>query len=463
MTTIGSRLVCAGCGASPDPRDPAPFRCPNADRRDDVDHVLRRELDLAAVRFSDDGDPNPFVRYRELLHAYHLARAGGLSDRGFCGLVRRLDDAVAAVDGRGFRVTPFARSAGLSDALELGEPGGVWVKDETGNVSGSHKARHLFGVLLQLEVAERIGLADPARRPELAVASCGNAALAAAVLAAAGERALRVFVPVDADPAVLGRLEELGARIEICPRDGEPGDPAYRALLHALDSGVVPFTCQGNLNGLAVEGGETLGWELVSSGVPLDRVVVQVGGGALASACTQAFRVGVALGATQAVPRLDTVQTAAAWPLRRAFDEMTLGDHARAVRFASHHRSAFMWPWESEARSVAHGILDDETYDWLAVVEGMLVTGGRPLVVDEETLVRANALAREATGIAVDPTGSAGLAGLLALRAEGRFAEGERIAVLFTGVVRTAPTERRKDDEELPRTRHPVASGLRAR
>jgi threonine synthase len=403
------------------------------------------------------------VRYRELLHSYHLARAGGLPDRAFCDLTRRLDDAVAAVDGHGFAVTPFARSSTLSAALGLPGPGGVWVKDETGNVSGSHKARHLFEVLLQLEVAERIGRADRWRRRELAVASCGNAALAAAVLAAAGRRVLRVFVPVDADPVVLARLEELGALVELCPRDGEPGDPAYRALLRALAAGAVPFTCQGNLNGLAVEGGETLGWELVSAGVPLDRLVVQVGGGALASACIHAFHEAVALGAAAAMPRVDTVQTTAAWPLRRAFREMTQGDHAQAVRFASRHRSAFMWPWDGAPESVAHGILDDETYDWLAVVEGMLSTGGDALVVDEERLVTANALAHEATGIAVDPTGSAGLAGLLALHAEGRVGKGERIAVLFTGAVRTAPPERRRDDEKLPRTRHPVAQGLRAR
>jgi threonine synthase len=459
-----SRLVCAGCGASPDPRAPYPFRCPNAGGGDDVDHVLRRELDLAAVRFPvGDDEPNPFVRYRELLHAYHVARAGGLSDAAFCGLVRDLDDAIAAVDGRGFAVTPLARSPELSRVVGLAEPAGVWVKDETGNVSGSHKARHLFGVLLQLEVAERTRLADRWQRPDLAVASCGNAALAAAVLAAAAERVLRVFVPVDADPVVLASLEELGARVETCPRDGEPGDPTYRALLRALDGGAVPFTCQGNLNGLAVEGGETLGWELVSAGVPLDRLVVQVGGGALASACIQAFREGVALGVAAAMPRIDTVQTEAAWPLRRAFREMNQGDHGQAVRFASHHRSAFMWPWEEAPDSVAHGILDDETYDWLAVVEGMLATGGDALVVGEEALVGANALARETTDIAVDHTGSAGLAGLLALHAEGRLARDERIAVLFTGAVRTAPTERRKRNEELYRARHPVAPGLRAR
>ena len=66
-----------------------PFRCPNAERGDDVDHVLRRELDLSTVRFPDgDEEPNPFVRYRQLLHAYHLALGGGLSDRAFCELVR---------------------------------------------------------------------------------------------------------------------------------------------------------------------------------------------------------------------------------------------------------------------------------------------------------------------------------------------------------------------------------------
>jgi len=459
-----STIVCSGCGA--EATGIYPFRCPRATGSDDVDHVLTRVLNPEWTRFPADSDRNPFVRYRGLLHSYHVARAHGMPEDAYVSLVRTLDEAIARVDGHGFSETPFERDAALSRHLGFGERGGVWVKDETGNVSGSHKGRHLAGIMIYLQVLERVGLVAPPL-PPLAIASCGNAALAAAVVARAADRDLHVFIPPDAPPSVVGRLRELGACLTMCERTaGSSGDPCYHAFRRAVAGGALPFCCQGSENGLTIEGGETLGYEMVSAlaGIPLDRIVIQVGGGALASACIQAFREAVELGALPASPRIDTVQTAGAWPLKRAFDAIAAsGDPMQALRFATRHRSAFMWPWEDEPRSVAHGILDDETYDWRAVVEGMLATGGRPLVVDEGLLARANALARRSTGIDVDHTGSAGLAGLLALRSAGEVSDDERVAVLFTGVVRTAPTRRRRRDEELPRTRHPVAQGLRAR
>ena len=95
-----------------------------------------------------------------------------------------------------------------------------------------------------------------------------------------------------------------------------------------------------------------------------------------------------------------------------------------------------MQPWEEEAKSVATGILDDETYDWRAVVEGMLMTGGRPLVVGEDRLLDAHRLAVSRTAIQVDPTGSSGLAGLLEMRHSGSVGDQDRVAVLFTGIQR---------------------------
>jgi threonine synthase len=449
---LPSALVCAGCGASPAPDAPYPFRCPGARAGDDTDHVLRRILDVSAAHFPtsglEQGDLRPYIRYRRLFHSYHVACAGGIQDAEYCDLVARLDEQVAKVDGHGFRTTPFGRADILSERLGFAGDGGIWVKDETGNVAGSHKARHLFGLLVHLEVIERLGRADPGHRAHLAIASCGNAALAAAVVAAAGRRELEVFVPVDADPAVVARLKDLDASVTVCHREpGLPGDPTYHRLRRALADGALPFTCQGNENGLAIESGFTLGYEIaeaLADGPPLDQLVIQVGGGALASACIEALGEAALLGSLARVPRYHAVQTMGAWPLSRAYelvaerlpDGAGLPEVRAALSYAATHRSEFMWPWEEEPRSIAHGILDDETYDWLAVVEGMLVSGGGPVVVSEDLLARANALARETTHIDVDPTGSSGLAGLLALRDQEAIGDRERVGVLLTGARR---------------------------
>jgi threonine synthase len=440
-------LRCSGCGAVAEA--PYPFRCPRAREGDDVDHVLVRDLDARAIPREIGAEPNPFVRYRRHFHAYHTAIAGGMSDAAYVALVERLDERVRAVDGRGFRVTPLARS----DAL-----GGVWVKDETGNVGDSHKARHLFGLLVYLEIAAALGIA-PREDPPLAIASCGNAALAAAIVARAACRTLRVFVPPDADPEIVARLDRLGAERVTCDRTpGMVGDPAVIAFRCAVAAGAIPFSCQGSDAGLTIDGGATLGLELANAGVPFDRVLVQVGGGALASAVIQGFCDALALGRIPALPRFHAVQTRAVAPLRRAYDRIAarllarLGasagsDRERAdllrkapraliddeLAFAARHRSSFMWPWENEPRSVARAILDDETYDWLAVVRGMLISGGWPLNPDEDTLTRANALAREATGIRVGPSGSSGLAGLMELTAADPSAARERVALIFSG------------------------------
>ena len=443
-----STICCAGCGYAADPDDPYPFRCPRAGT-DDTDHVMTRVLRLPGTHFPRGGEDNPFLRYRALMHSYHVATARGISDARYRGLVASLDDSVAGVDGHGFAVTPFSRSRELSEALGLSPSGGVWVKDETGNVSGSHKGRHLMGVLIHLAVMEESGLLDPAGRRDLAIASCGNAALAAAVVARAGGWRLTVFVPADADPAIVRRLGSLRAEVVTCPREpGQRGDPAYLRLRDKLAGGALPFTTQGNENGLTIEGGETLGYELVTAlaGLPggLDHLVIQVGGGALASSCLQSLHEAVGLGALDRLPRVHTVQTAGAHPLERAYGRVRAllppepGPEAvrRAMAEAAAHRSAFMRPWEQTPHSVATGILDDETYDWRAVVEGMLMTGGRPQVVSEALLREANRLAVSATGIRADPTGSAGLAGLLELRRSGAIGDADRAAVLLTGIQR---------------------------
>jgi threonine synthase len=457
---------CSGCGAevTPSRAQPLPFRCPWAARGDDVDHVLVRVRPPGVV-FRPGHEDNPFLRYRTLSAAYALAKRDGLGDDAYVAIVERVDRAIATLEGRGFRVTPLVRADPLAEAI--GGPAlELWVKDETGNVSGSHKARHLMGILIYLEVARELGLL-PGEPPRLAIASCGNAALAAAIVAGAGKRTLDVFIPPDASTRVAERLVKLGAHIEVCAR-GETspaGDPCYHAFREAIARGSLPFCCQGGDNGVTIDGGETLGYEIAEAAPPLDALFVQVGGGALASSVIQGLRVARDAGVIAKLPRVYAVQTRGAFPLARAYERIALrlaarvpaaapaSDGARAgwlrdragawldeeMTHAARHRSEFMWPWEQTPHSVAHGILDDETYDWLSVVRGMLETGGHPLVVDEETLLRANRLGRDATGIAVDPTGSAGLAGLLELRRTDDRLAGGRHLVIFSGKDRDQP------------------------
>jgi threonine dehydratase len=444
-----------------DPADPyvqAPYRCPNAERARDVDHVLAWSPVAAGVaEWPTDTSVDPFVRYRTLQHSYWLHRAMGRTDADHVALVQRLEQRIASVAGTPFTITPFDLADAASDAL--GVP--VWAKDETGNVAGSHKARHLMGLLLHLEIRR---VPTSAR---LAIASCGNAALGAATLARASRRPIDVFVPPTANPAVQERLRALGANVHHAPRlaTDPPGDPCLHRFHEAVRRGAVPFCCQGPENGLTIDGGTTLGHELADqlaiAGLAPARLFIQVGGGALATATTRGLLDAVALGRLDAMPAVHLVQSEGAAPLRRAWEAVAgralaslgrsavSGDGDAAVaaalrapdateavhearRWAVTHRSRVMWPWEEEPVSIATGILDDETYDWQTAVSVMLATGGWPIVVDERALERANAV----SGSRADETGTAGLAGAVALHAAGGLAPDQPVVCLITGIRR---------------------------
>lgn len=373
---------------------------------------------------------HPFIENDDRLAWAASAAALGMAHGDRTALVRELDDAVRLVDGTGFVTTPFIRSSVLSDELGFSSDGGVWVKDETGGVGGSQKARHLFTILLHLRAMELLGHMD--QRPRLAIASCGNAALAAATLARAADWPIDVFVPTWMSDGFGDHLDRLGATVHRCARrNGDPpGDPAMFRFREAVESGAVPFTVQGPENALCLDGGRTIGWEIgaqvLGRGGPgvLDAVFVQVGGGAFA-AC-------LGSGLSDEVPgaALYAVQAEGCAPLDRAVHR------AQGVDDPSLAWDRIMTPWANPS-SLADGILDDETYDWLGVVEAIDASGGHSIVASEENVVAAHVTARRA-GFEVSPTGSAGLAGLFELQAgPARSLDATaNVAVIMSGVAR---------------------------
>ena len=424
-TVLGWR--CAVCGATVDITEAAPWRCPRSTSTD-RHHVLHAIVHRPDPHVGRVDGPTPFHR-----NDAHLAWAASAAARGMlpaarAALVSELDAAVRDVAGVGFHETPFARSAALSDALGFADGAGVWVKDETGNVAGSQKARHLFSILLQLRANEALAGSSVADRTPLAIASCGNAALAAATLAKAAGWPIDVFVPTWMSDAFGDELDALGATIHRCERrDGDPpGDPAMLRFREAVDRGAIPFTVQGPENAVCLDGGRTIGWEIaerLDAHEPhrLDAIFVQVGGGAFA-AC-----LGHGLVEAGHRPRVMAVQAAGCAPLDRAW---------RRAATAVSDWATVMSPWP-DPHSLADGILDDETYDWIAVLDAVRATDGDTVVAAEAHIERAWHLALDG-GFDCSPTGAASLAGLLEVLdgPEGDSWRRRNVAVVVSGVRR---------------------------
>jgi threonine synthase len=438
---LGPRFRCSGCGteqpAVADAATALPFRCVAARPGDDIDHIVVSEARPTATDAVDPSAEPPLLRWRRRLSAHALAVDGGLGDSGFRALYDELADALGRIEGQPPTATRLITIRPTTFRMKSTIHGKV----EADFVAGSHKARHLLPVLLWLRVAESIGLLDRAARRPLAIASCGNAALAAATLAAAAAWPIRVFVPPNAADAVVARLQALGATIVRCPRrPGEAGDPCVLRAREATGAGAIPFCVQGSECGMTIEGAEILAFETAeqladlgchpTAAAPLD-VAVQIGGGALASGFSAGLR-------AAGVPhRLFPVQMEGCAPLARAY-EASLAVPTEALdetgRALAAPRSRAMWPWQPTPASAATGILDDETYDWRAVVAATRHSGGRPLVTPESALEPARALAEAATDTALAFTGVAGLAGVLATPQ----AFGPNVLVLLSGQRRGA-------------------------
>lgn len=371
-----------------------------------------RQLEQSTA--TDVTETNPFVLYRDRLESYERATAAGWSDQQFVDLVSKLDEEIQKVDSKGFSVTPVVDGSELAAALNLDID--LRVKVEINSVGGSHKARHLFGVALHLIIEDAI---KDSSKKSLAIASCGNAAIAASIIAKAINHPIEVFVPDWADKPSINLLRELGAQIQICESNpNQKGDPCYAYFKNAVANGSHPFGVQGTDTPGAFDGGRTLGWEFHDQVPDLNTVFVQVGGGALGTATARAL------------PNIAIypVQVEGCAPLKRAWDLLAPDfDMAKAAAAPE----SFMWPWDQPASS-ASGLLDDITYDWIPLSQATLASGGHPIVVSEETLIETHRVATSVTGLNVSCTGVAGLAGLIETSPK----NGSVVGVLFTGVDR---------------------------
>ena len=377
-----------------------------------------------------------------------------------------LDRAVAAVDGHGFRDTPFAAADRARRARSGSARGRLWVKDETGNVSGSHKARHLMGLLL----VARGGARGPGSRGRAARCRSRSRAAATRRWRPRWSRAPRTArstssCPPTRDPRVVERLACAGRpRSHVCERapGGRRRPLLPRASARAVAAGALPFSARAATTGSrsrAARRSPTRWSSALRRTAPCSTALfVQVGGGALASACVQGF---ATRSRSAALPRCraSTPCRPRRHPLARAWDRLAariLGEcaprrrapsraptvaragaarplRADALGYAAHHRSEFMWPWErSRTASPRHPRRRDLRLARRASRDGRdgrLAAGRRGS--DPERGQRREP--GRPPGSPSIPPERAGLAGLVELVRQGEVATEARSAVLFTG------------------------------
>jgi len=310
-----SFLKCITCNSKHTLADSnAVYGCKNR-KNDDLNHILEKYISRKLVLPSIDEiiyrkkvDTTPYSIFCDFFFLFHLAEQLNVD---YKAIISDIDNGLRQIGEPPFKQTP----------IHIQE-NNIFIKDKTANVIGSHKARHLMGNILYLEILVRSGTIR--EKPKLAVYSCGNAAMGAAAVAKAAGYNIDVFIPPNVSSKITDTLKRYGASIVICPRDdGEIGDPCYNLFQKALLIDSVPFSCSGPDNWSNIKGGQTLCLEfmtqLLEMNITPESIVIQVGGGALASSAIKSLEELYDFGYIKKIPSVYTVQTEGSFPLTRAF------------------------------------------------------------------------------------------------------------------------------------------------
>lgn len=288
----------------------------------------------------------------------------------------------------------------------------VWFKEESGNPTGSFKAR---GLTMTLSRARELGA------PGVELASAGNAALATAAYSAAAGLPCRVAVPEDTPPTIAERCRLYGAEVLISGRNLVESGAALAAASQATTTpgGPAYWNVSTLKEPYRLEGKKTMGLELAEQfdfELP-DWIFYPTGGGTGIIGMDKAFdeleRLGL-VGPRR--PRFVSVQMVGCAPIVKAFDEG--------------HESAEPWP-NPETR--AWGLRVPQAIGDFLILETLRRTDGRAVAVAEGSLDEATRrLARE-EGSWVGPEGAACFVAFEELAREGVIGAGERVVLFQTG------------------------------
>lgn len=308
----------------------------------------------------------------------------------------------------------LARHLGLS---------GLRLKDDTGLPSASLKDR---AAAVAIARARQLGIGH------LACASTGNAAASLAVLSARAGMGCTIYVPASAPAAKLAQLLVHGA--QVIRVDGSYDQAFELSLREIARHRWYSRNCAHNP--LLVEGKKTCALEIAATltddftagcaALP-DAVFVPTGDGCIVASTAKAFLELRDLGWTDRVPRVYGVQAENAAPLAAAW--RAAGPDAATWDGPAVMAAVKPVVARTLADSICVGVPRNRIKAWRKVA----ATGGAFLAVPDEAIVEAIGLLASRAGVFAEPSGAAGLAGLVAARDAGLVASSEAVAVLVTG------------------------------
>jgi threonine synthase len=295
-----------------------------------------------------------------------------------------LDDGEEPVSlGEG--ATPLLRATRLERALGLSVP--LYVKDESGNPTGSFKSR---GMSVAVTRAKKFGIR------ELVAPSAGNAGGALAAYGARAGMAVTVFLPRDTPATIVEECRTYGARVELVA--GLIDEAGKLAAEYARETGA--FNVATLREPYRIEGKKTMGYELVETlGTVPAAIVYPTGGGTGLVGMWKAFDELEAAGwiGTER-PQMISVQAEGCAPIVRAFE--------------SGLSAAARW---NDASTAAWGLRVPAAIGDRLMLRAIRESRGTALAVSERAMREDMLALRTLEGIDASEEGGAALAALRVL------------------------------------------------
>jgi threonine synthase len=319
------------------------------------------------------------------------------------------------VPSRDYIVSLGEGGSPLLKAMRLGEKLGLrnlYLKDETRNPTGSFKDRAM---------SVSISMALYFNYKKAVIASSGNAAASLAAYGARANIEVYALVPHFASRSKISQLLMYGAKV-IKIRWLEAEDPTVKMMRILYEKyGFYPSPSFGVFNPYQVEGPKTISMEIIEQlqwQTP-DQVFIPTGAASLLTGVYKGFRDFNKLGFIDKYPKLIAVQPEGNHPLVRAWRERVDPFNIK--------------PWEKPPQTIATGLEDTYPWDGDMGLRALYDTKGYGVVVSDEEIVKAMKLLASLEGIFAEPSGAAGLAGLIKAIEEKLVDRDEIVVVLVTG------------------------------